>query len=377
MLSVAAHSAQACDTPVYRYALYNWAPAPHHVFYLHRGGEGEDEPIRQVNRLLVSLSMQQPPANLVFKPVDMADPRQTERLPRLVADAWDERGPDAGPLHLVVSPWGHARLAGRLDEATLGAMLDSPARREIAQRLAEGNAAVFVVLDGGDPAENDRVRREIDVAIRGAAALGSDPAGTAATTPPRIALVGVARSDPAETWFVEDLTSVEPDLKNYADEPIVFAVYGRGRIMLPYVGRGITSDNLLRCVAFLGGPCACEVKEDNPGADLLFRWDWEATADALAAEDDSRPLAEGQLTYDEFVPDDVRRPGAPDASSEDGPSDEPSVFVDETTEPIAPSPVPPPSTESFAGRQLWLVGAGSGLAAVVILLAGTLWLRRH
>ena len=32
-----ASSTRACTTPVYRYAMYNWAPSPYYVFYFHRG----------------------------------------------------------------------------------------------------------------------------------------------------------------------------------------------------------------------------------------------------------------------------------------------------------------------------------------------------
>ena len=103
----------------------------------------------------------------------------------------------------------------------------------------------------------------------------------------KIAVVKVSRTDPAEKWLVKMLLAVEPDLNDaeYAKDPMVFAVYGRGRAMPPYVGKGITTENLLDCVTFLAGACSCTVKDRNPGVDLLMRFDWDAAAEVMARDD--------------------------------------------------------------------------------------------
>ena len=35
--------ARACNTPVFRYAMYNWPAAPYYVFYFHHGGPAEED----------------------------------------------------------------------------------------------------------------------------------------------------------------------------------------------------------------------------------------------------------------------------------------------------------------------------------------------
>jgi hypothetical protein len=102
-------------------------------------------------------------------------------------------------------------------------------------------------------------------------------------------LVRVPRGVAAEQPLVEMLLGSEPDLIEF-DEPMVFPVFGRGRALLPLIGAGITADNVLESASFLVGACSCEVKDLNPGFDLLLAADWDVLlfkeappADVLAA----------------------------------------------------------------------------------------------
>jgi hypothetical protein len=70
---------------------------------------------------------------------------------------------------------------------------------------------------------------------------------------------------------------------------MVFPVFGRGRALFPLVGAGITPKNIRDAAEFLAGPCSCEVKEQNPGFDLLLKADWrdllgQATDSALPSQ---------------------------------------------------------------------------------------------
>jgi hypothetical protein len=169
---------------------------------------------------------------------------------------------------------------------------------------------------------------------------------------------------------------------------MIFVVYGRGRTMLPCIGRGITWDNLVQCVAFLAGACSCQVKAGNPGADLLIRWDWQSTADALAAAE-GEPVGDGPLSYHEFTPggrqdeiiplgrkvgaeidslaEIVQPPGAGPAAASTPPETATVEYDDEA----------PAAEGSFATRQAWLFGIALAIGAVVVLSAGFVLLRRQ
>jgi hypothetical protein len=111
----------------------------------------------------------------------------------------------------------------------------------------------------------------------------------------------VPRND-AEQALVAMLIGSEPDLAERSD-PMVFPVFGRGRALLPLIGAGITAKNIHDSAAFLAGPCSCEVKEQNPGFDLLLAADWDVLLSqngvplvAAASASAARP------TEAEFVP---------------------------------------------------------------------------
>ena len=392
--------AAACDTPVYRYAMYNWATVPYRVFYLH--DRPADEKDADVNRSLVELGAATPPANVALEDVDVSDPTRLERLPKPVQEAWQQRDRDAGAMHVVLSPWDATLFAGRLDAAALRAMADSPARTKMGELLDEGNAAVLILLAGENEEDNRQAEKVARAVIDQAAAIARVASGDApdesdsgetdadvansgeddsdvanfdkADADVAVALLTVKRTDPAETWFVRNLMAIEPDLAKYAAEPMLFAAYGRGRTMMPYIGKGITLDNLGRCLTYLTGPCSCMVKAENPGADLLVRWDWQATADSLAAADESQPLADGQLAYHEFMPTETEgeispaaRKGEPEAERVNTDPDSAPTAVADAVEPPVNSAEGTPvyetldaATDSFAVRQTWLLRHRAG-----------------
>ena len=85
----------------------------------------------------------------------------------------------------------------------------------------------------------------------------------------------VSRDDPAEHILVETLMKSEPDLFQHTDEPMVFPVFGRGRSLGCLFGEFISKENINEATFFLSGACSCEVKNMNPGVDLLMAAPWD------------------------------------------------------------------------------------------------------
>jgi hypothetical protein len=93
-------------------------------------------------------------------------------------------------------------------------------------------------------------------------------------------VVHLNRNDLSEKHFVELLTSVEYDLAEI-QEPMVFGVFGRFRVLEPLVGQGITTQNLFYLIQFLSADCSCIIKDQMPGIDMLYPRRWENPAPAL------------------------------------------------------------------------------------------------
>jgi hypothetical protein len=299
--------AMACDTPVYRYAMYRWEPAPYEVFFFHSG------PIDAANARLNGLiqaaqTAAGQPANITLLPVDLSKDAELKTVPRPVREAWTSQKDPKPPSYLVYTPTGINVFAGNLDEAALQAMLSSPTRDEITKQLAEGQAGVLVLVTGPDAKATVEAEKLIADVIQEIAEgkiplytppTAADGAPGQANAGPKLAVgwVQVARDDPRERWLVETLLSTEEDLKaeRFASANMVFPVFGRGRALPPCVGKGVTRDNLIACVEFVTGACSCTVKDQNPGVDLLIAHDWMATAEKLAEQFGTEEGNESQL----------------------------------------------------------------------------------
>lgn len=251
----AAAALQACDTPVYQYSMYEWRPDRFEVRYFHRPGEQAAADATANERLRAP-----GPANLSFHSVEVA---ADGSVAQQHASAWRGHRVSELPLHVVSAP-GHGPIfAGRLDAAMAGQLPDSPKRRELAGELSAGRAGVLVVL-------LDRAARDDERVLQ----VARDAATEAADGERTLGLVSVDRADPAERWLVRQLLAVEDDLTEIAGS-MVFGAFGRGHVLPPFVGKGVTLQGMRDLIAFIHGPCACELKAANPGLDLLMSWSWD------------------------------------------------------------------------------------------------------
>lgn len=406
----------ACETPVYRFALYSrdWLPWEYRVYYLHEGEAEEDEPTAAINARLRSLMTSEPlRTNIYFRAVDLADDAQTNNLPPAARTAWDEAADKSAGLHVVLAPPCRHRprwttlFAGRLDEVTIEALIDSPARVAMAASLAKGNIPL-ILLEGESADANEAAAKAIgDTAANVAAGKVRRRGGIGDLVPPPeetpkprpnggqpveedvvsvgIDLIRLRRDDAREDYFIRMLMLVEEDLPPLAAQPMVFAGYGRGRVGEPFVGKGITPDNLAGELIFLTGACSCEVKDQNPGMDLLTTADWDAAAAAMVERFGEEQGSEQTLSVGELVPS-LSSASPPATTPETAPA-ESTADVAPREIPAAPRPTSPnnrprsvdaPSAETsggLLGNMAWTFGIGAGIVTVLMLAISLLYLR--
>jgi len=204
---------------------------------------------------------------------------------------WEGQGNPDLPWTIVLypaktmQPPGPVAWAGRLTPANAKELLVSPARTEIAKRIVSGQSAVWVFL--GDEKGATALEAELKKVEKKVELPQMDPVdpqwGVGATPIEQLqkdlriefSVLRVDPSDPAEKTLVNLLIGMEPDLKlKQGDEAITFPVFGQGRALHAFVGKGITPENILEAAAFLTGPCSCTIKDQNPGVDLLMTADW-------------------------------------------------------------------------------------------------------
>jgi len=308
---------QACETPVYRYAMYRWKPAPYEIYYFHSEPLSADtQALHERIAKLALLKPDQPMLNATLITVDLSKDPQLQKVLPDIKQLWMQHQDQLSPGYLVTNPQGGAVSIGTLAEQQLTALTSSAKRQQLLGQLNEGKAAILVLLTSKDTAANQAAEKQVRGLVEAVNAgkvdlyqVPGEPAEEDATEEEPAAKpahtlgwLTVNREDPQEKWLVQSLLAVESDLHEL-QEPMVFAVYGRARALPPYVGKGITRENLLQCIEFVTGACSCTVKEQNPGVDLLVQSDWEAMAARIADKFGAEEGNESQLGGDDFFPE--------------------------------------------------------------------------
>jgi hypothetical protein len=292
MLAAHVSDAAACQIPVFRYALERWAPEPLEIVIFHRG------PLTKAQEASISAlgGDAKSPANTSVTPVDV-DGKLTGQAAKL----WSAQ-PDAAKAAL---PWMVVRpadgeekhgpiWAGPLSDDAAKMLVDSPIRRQLAERLLKAETAVWVLVESGDKtrdaeaaktltAELERQQKELKVAafdpdIPGPRLLSNLPLRVA------FSVVRVSRADPAERLLVSMLTRGVKQEKDAPAAPVAVPVFGQGRALIQLTDKEIAKDEIEQVSRFLIGECSCQVKELNPGFDLLMSADWSSIREAGVTE---------------------------------------------------------------------------------------------
>ena len=394
---VTARESPGCAVPVFRYALERWESDPYRLTVFHDAAWSADDDARAA-ALVEQVTAG---ANLELRRVDV-----TGELGDVDAARWAARGDRSVPMVVVQPPLRASSRTGvdalsvpaAWDAAELARLVDSPARAELARRLA-GGEVVWVLLESGDRDRDEAARAVLDRELAvleatlelpqpdeaDAADLGIDPDDLTI----RFTSLAVSRHDPAERWLVEMLLAVESDLgdEDLAGEPMVFPVFGRGRALYALIGRGINAQMIRKAAEFLTGACQCTIKADNPGVDLLVRFPWHEHVTITPVKDEpieltglaavSRPVGPpAEASRPDASPSAVSpsavSPSAVSPSAVSPSAVSPSAVSPSAAMSAAAAPSPPAAVRSMNEPAVDPAADGPGLAVLVpaaVLLA--------
>lgn len=277
----------ACQVPVFRFALERWE-TDSYTLVIVPGASGQ-------------LS---PPENEILKFLELGGDSKVGNMNlevRIEAKKLGESSAATMQLFYPPRSTGPRPLpiwSGALTMANARTLVDSSARREIVKRLLSGESAVWVLIESGSKEKDDRAVIEIEKAFAKAEAELKIPDGVLTVAEARkvsaenerdsdstlrssiplkikFSLMRIARTSPEESIFREMLLHMEADLEAFRNEPMVFPVFGRGRALEPLISRGINLVNVFEHSSYFCGACSCEIKNQNPGVDLLISANWE------------------------------------------------------------------------------------------------------
>ncbi|MCH2064092.1 MAG: hypothetical protein MK194_10245, partial [Roseibacillus sp.] len=277
---------------VFRFALERW-PADQFELLVTSRGELKGELREKLDALQKTLAADSNAINLKVKRVDLDALTEAERISLPALDHAGE-----GPTLVLMPPesWktGEPVWVGEATAGNLDRMLDSPLRQRCGEHLVKGISAVWVLVECGDP-EKDRMAREVlEAGVKQASTVLELPEGIIrredlnknfenidpdnilrSDVPLEISFVTevISRDDPAEALFLPML--LEPEALAL-DEPLIVPVFGRGRTFGGMAASQATAERIVGASEYLCGACSCQVKEGNPGYDLLFQRNWDA-----------------------------------------------------------------------------------------------------
>ncbi len=282
----------SCQVPVFRFALERW-PADRFQLLVASRGPLEEGLAKEVASLRRAIEADANEINVDLQQVDVDQLSEAERISH---PALDHLGEGPGLILMPPASWKTEDpvWVGEATTESLMRLLDSPLRQRCGDALVKGASAVWVLVECGD-AEKDRQARELlEAGVKKAAETLELPEGIIrredlnkdysnidpdnilrSDVPLHISFAteSVSRDDPAEDIFLTML--VEPEALEL-NEPLIVPVFGRGRTFGGLAASQSSVERIVGASEYLCGACSCQVKEGNPGYDLLIRRNWDA-----------------------------------------------------------------------------------------------------
>jgi hypothetical protein len=312
ILSAPGSEAAACNIPVFRYALERWKPDVCEVLVFYDGPLTPDE-LASVEKLCARSTEQGGHANTRVIRVDVSSDRDPERV-----DVWKglSRSPGVELPHVLVrTVLGRGRFINHwhrpLQKIDTDGLVDSPARSELRNRLLAGHSVVWLLIGSKDREKTDQAKRLAEGVFESLAEKVKLPEGIGlpgselyADVPLvlKFSLLEIDPGDPKEAFLVRLLTGIR--IQAFEDgEPLLVPVFGRGRALEVIPAGDLSARLIEELTLFLSGACSCQVKEQNPGFDLVIDADWDGE---LFGNEENRPpdrsAQEGQNRDPVLVP---------------------------------------------------------------------------
>lgn len=271
---------EACNIPVFRYALERWEPDRYELLAFHRDelNQADTVLIKQIQSRSETGSGK---SNYSVTVIDLDDDPEP-----WVEQVWSSQVDATLPWCVVRCPVGQGSWRyvwqGSLTDFNERSFDKSPSRNEITKRLLAGEASVWVVVPGDDDSQTATVLKTLNVALSELESRLELPAGIGLpgselySDVPLTLDFSVLKIDPKdelEQQFIAHLTAFAPD-SNGPRPTLIAPVFGRGRALAVLTGEELDGAAIGELGEFLCGACSCQVKRMNPGFDLLTATDW-------------------------------------------------------------------------------------------------------
>jgi hypothetical protein len=303
----------ACNIPVFRFALERWQPDPSEVIVFFDADLPDDD-AATVKELETASSRNGGQANLQMIRCDLRTNQDQELQNLWLSTKEKTRLPL--PAVVIRSLKGHGQTInywrGRVSELRRDRILESPIRSELTRRLQSGDAVVWLLVTSTDKQKTVAARKLLDAQCQALPREIELPEGIGLPGSElysevplllQFSVLEINREDAQEQYLIQQFSGFQADA--FAEgEPLIVPVFGRGRALEVIPASQLSAELIQDLTRFLCGACSCQVKEQNPGFDLMLTTNWHL---ALFGEDAEGPPPEaaqgaGQKRAPELVP---------------------------------------------------------------------------
>ncbi|HGJ65028.1 TPA: hypothetical protein ENS27_06510, partial [bacterium] len=199
-----------CSTPVYQYALEHWSADPYEVFVFHQEILSSEKQAK-LNALKKASQDEKFRANVLVKTVDLSNSQSPE-----MRKLWESKGKPDLPYMMIRYPrfskipedvW-----SANLKDADVESIIESPARKEIAKRILDGEVAVWVFLESGNNQQDKTTFQLLEAQLKKMSEtlkmkIISDSTGqiTEKDEKTRFSILKLSRNDRNESFFIKML----------------------------------------------------------------------------------------------------------------------------------------------------------------------------
>lgn len=278
----------ACSVPVFRYALERWHPDPY----------------------VIQLNYNTPHTNKLSEILDTLRTFDYDYSFIIEKIKTSGKSPQINLLYPKISGLKTNVWEGPMTVNNIKKILDSPVRREIARRIIGGDSAVLLLLEGDNEKRNNEVaatlsknisiiEEEIKLPHEYADIPEEDLQIYDTNIVFKLSMLGLSKTNSNDEILINMLTRFLPESIPKDSFPIVYPIFGRGRMLTAMFAKDVTARNLQGICEYIAGECSCEIKGQNPGIDLLFSVNWDSLIEPGINLDAMLPPLAG---FAEFTP---------------------------------------------------------------------------
>ena len=298
----------ACNVPVFRYALEKWYPHCYETYIFYRGSLDVDVQ-EMVTELKEKHALNGTPCNIAVIPVDM-NKSQLSGVRKIYSE--NVKGKRM-PVMVIKTPANKASptkvvWVKKLSKNSLMEVVESPVRTTLYDKIMTGESAVWLLFTSGDKKRDDAARKMLKASIEHLNKTCKMPDGVispgeevtadnfenmlASSVPLKISfsLLEVAQSDLDEEFLMTIIKASGIGDKEIGGGPFIAPVFGQGRVASVITEKNITLSSLNTLGQYISGACSCMAKAENIGFDLLMMANWVKSVNMLIVDKNLPPV---------------------------------------------------------------------------------------